>query len=120
MNLFCRQCGVPILEIREDGLCASCYILQDQPDGLSKRKSLMGVPFRDMKHLDEDDRVKELARMLKEKPGLKIGFMVDCGPEYQGKGDRIIEKLSSVIPNVKVISRLVGPVNGVETITFTL
>lgn len=79
-----------------------------------------GVPFRDMKHLDEDERVKELARLLLETPRLKIGFMVDCGPDYQGKGDRIIEKLRAILPGVKLVSRCHGPVRGVETLTFSL
>jgi hypothetical protein len=120
VSLFCRQCGAPLLEIKDDGLCASCYMLQEHPDGLSKRKELAGIPFRDMKHLDEDDRVRELARLLKQTPKIKIGFMVDCGPQYHGKGDRIIEKLRAILPSVKLHSRLPGPVHEVETLTFTL
>lgn len=117
---FCRQCGVPLLELRDDGLCASCYILQKEPDELSKRKELLGVPFQDMKHLDEDDRVKELARILKEKPGITIGFMVENSAEYQGKGDRILEKLRALLPEVKLLRRNNGPIAGIETLTFKL
>jgi hypothetical protein len=71
-----------------------------------------------MKHLDEDDRVRELARLLKERAGIRIGFMVDTGPEYQGKGDRIISKLKTILPGVKIANRLPRPIQGVETITF--
>jgi hypothetical protein len=115
---FCRQCGVPLLDLGDDGLCDSCRKLQQNPDGLSKMTKLGGVPFKDMKHLDEDDRVKELVRMLNESPTRAIGFMVDNGPERQGKGDRIIEKVKSLLPTVKILRRCNGPVANVETISF--
>lgn len=117
---FCRQCGVPLLEVRDDGLCAGCYMLQQHPDGLSKRKELGGVPFKDFKHLDEDERIKQLVEMLKEERNPRIGYMVDCGPEHHGKGDRIIEKVKKLLPEVRIVARHPGPVAEVETIHFKL
>jgi hypothetical protein len=109
---------VPLLVVSDDGLCDSCRKLKENPDGLSKKTSIGGIPFKDMKHLDEDDRVKELVRMLNEKPTQVIGFMVDNGPEHQGKGDRIIEKVKALLPTVNILRRCNGPVANVETISF--
>lgn len=121
MSKFCQQCGVPILlNTGTDQLCEDCFQLKQRPDDLSKRKQMFGVPFEDMKHVDEDGRIKVIVDALKNNPGKLIGFMVDTGPAYQGKGDRYIEKLRAVLPNVKVVSRNPGPVKGCETIGFKL
>lgn len=107
-----------MLEVPTDGLCVGCQELQRNPDALSKLKTVGGVPFKDMKHLDEDDRVKELAKILTDNPNTVVGFMVDTGAAYQGKGDRIIDKLKKLVPDVKIISRRNGPTAGTETIKF--
>jgi len=85
---------------------------------LSKRLSLAGVPFKDMKQVDEADRIKLIAEYLTKFPGKNIGVMVDTGEGYADKGDRYIRAIRDKIPKVKVVSREPGPVMNVETITF--
>lgn len=117
-KLFCRQCGVPLIGATDSsGLCASCLRLREAPDGLSKRNSLAGAPFVDLKQMDEDQRVQLIVKHLK---GHKVvSFIVDTGPEYQGKGDRMIEKIKAALPTARVKDRRPGPVAGAETINFT-
>lgn len=105
MANFCRQCGAPILDDSIDGLCAGCDFLKKNPDPLTKRKELGGVPFRDMKHMGEDERIKFIVEKLKTMPGKNVAVLVDCGPDHQGKGDRYIEKIRALLPSVKLISR---------------
>lgn len=118
--LNCRQCGVPLLLKTLTGLCEECFQWSLKPDGLPKMKSLYGVPFEDMKHLDEDERIKKIAEILKRMPGKIVGVMVDKSPAYQGKGDRWIEKIKSLVPGVRVKDRFDGPVKDTETLHLIL
>lgn len=118
--LYCPKCGVPMLEKTMTGLCEECFQWSLKPDGLSKRKRLFGVPFEDLKHLDEDERIKQIVGHVKRMPGKVVAFMVDKSPEYQGKGDRWIEKIKALLPGVKIKDRYDGPVKNVETIHLTL
>lgn len=115
----CRQCGWPY-DVGTDGLCKSCRELKEHPDALSKRTSLGGVPFRDMKHMDEPDRIAYIVELLTKNPGRQIAAMVDVGDGHADKGDRYIRGVRAKVPTVKVVSRKPGPVPAVETITFKL
>lgn len=115
----CRQCGWPY-DVGQDGLCPNCRGLARNPDPLSKRKELGGVPFEDMKQLDEADRFQLIARHIRENPGRNILVMVDTGEGYADKGDRYIKAIRELVPGVKVVSRGPGPVPQAESITFKL
>lgn len=115
----CRQCGTPeAKEALNDGLCPSCLRLREAPDGLSKATHIAGVPFTDMKQVDEDKRLKVVAAYLNENRGKIIGVMVDTGPGYEDKGDRYVRTIRQLVPTVKLIGRFPGPRPGVETIQF--
>lgn len=118
MNEPCRQCGWPWVE--RDGLCKSCLQLQANPDPLSKRTSFRGIPFRDMKHLDEVHRIEQIVQYLKDHPGKNVAAMVDSGDGYQDKGDRYIRAVRAKLPTVKIVRRMPGPVKDGETIVFQL
>lgn len=119
MSNFCRQCGVPLLEeTKTSGLCDGCHNLKTTPDALSKRKHLGTVPFEDMKQIAEDDRIRKLADHLTRHPGHVVTVIVDFGPAYHGKGDRYLEKLYSILPKVKLISRKAGPIKDAETLNL--
>lgn len=113
----CRQCGV-ILE--DPGLCPECAKLEVLPDKIADWKQLTGVPFQDMKSLDETKRWEVIVGHLKAHPGKKIAVMVDCGPSYEGKAERYIQGVTRLLPAVKVMGRKPGPVRGVESIIFQL
>jgi hypothetical protein len=88
------------------------------PDGLSKRTELDGVPFKDLANLKEDDRIDEIAKKAMFSFGT-VGFLVDCGPEYEMKGDRYIRKLKEKYPKITVLERKQNyPVKDVETIVI--
>jgi hypothetical protein len=116
----CRQCGVPILDLHPSNgrLCDGCRKFQENPDELSKRKTFRGIPFKDMKHMDEDDRIKMIAQMLSERPTDVIGLMVETSMDCLGKGDRYIEKIRALVPDVKVLGRYPGPAPETEVIKF--
>lgn len=114
--IFCKQCGVPILDDPNAKLCASCEFLEKHPDDLTNKTHLGNIPFKDMKNLDEDKRIEFMAGLIKKNPGKKMAIMVENNAAYQGKGDRYIEKLKKILPEVKIISRRDGPVSNVETI----
>jgi len=102
------------------GLCEECINLRNQPDSLSNRKHLFGVPFKDVKQVDEDGRIKQITTWLAVNPGKTIGVMVDYGPQHQGKADRYIEKVKALLPEAKVVKRFIGPTPGIETLGFSL
>lgn len=115
----CRQCGWPY-DVGQDGLCPNCRQLKQKPDALSKRKELGGVPFQDMKHLDEKDRINQIAEALQRWPDRDIAVLVDTGEGYADKGDRYIKGVRELVPRVSLVARVPGPAAGVETITFRL
>jgi hypothetical protein len=103
------------------GLCSACEILDVLPDKLSDRKSLCGIPFVDMKRMDEVDRIKQIVQMLRESPGKILLVMVDCGGEYDGKGDRWLAAIRESLPDVKVVRRSINtPIPDVESIHLRL
>lgn len=114
----CRQCGKEY-QIGLDGLCPDCQQLKDHPDELSAKTHLYGVPFKDMKQVDEADRPARVAKVIQENPGANIGVIVDCGPGYKGKPERFIAAVAKLVPGVQAKKRR-GPVPGAETITFHL
>lgn len=118
--LFCKQCGVPILELKESGLCFGCEELKKKPDGLSRRQFLGRTPFKDMKQMDEYRRIDFICSYITNNPGKDITVLVDKSPEYQGKGDRYIEKVKEKVPNVRIKKRFDGPARGCESIIFIL
>jgi hypothetical protein len=99
-------------------MCEECFQLSVRPDGLSRRKTLFGVPLKDMKQMDEDERVDFIVDHLTQHKGETVAVLVDTGPQYQGKGDRMISKIKAKLPSVEVRSRANGPVINVETITL--
>lgn len=114
----CRQCGLEIV-VGLDGLCAECVALKDKPDELSKQTNLRGVPFKDMKQVDEQDRFKLIAGHVTKNPGKSVAVFVECGGEYKGKGDRYIAGVKAIVPKVTV-QRKPGPVIGTETLVYKL
>lgn len=115
----CRQCGWPY-DVGTDGLCKNCRTLKEHPDGLSKRTSIGGVPFRDMKHMDEPERIAYIVKLLTGNRGRNIAVMVDVGEGHSDKGDRYVRQVRAKLPTVKLINRCPGPIRAVETITFKL
>jgi hypothetical protein len=115
----CRQCGAPIL-IGADGLCADCVNLRDKPDTTATRTQLHGVPFKDMKQIDEADRFKMIAGHLKANPGKNVAVMVESGGKYEGKGDRYIAGVQKEAPEATVVKRGPGLVSATETIIFRI
>jgi len=114
----CKQCGWPFEVGTHDGLCPNCRKLQANPDALSKRTTLGGIPFKDLKQLDESERITQIVAFLKAWPGKNIAIVVDCGEGYSDKGDRYIKAVREKLPGVKLISRSPGPVKDGEMITF--
>jgi hypothetical protein len=114
-----RQCGLTSL-IMLDGLCPDCVNLRDRPDETSKRASLGGIPFKDLKQVDEADRFKMIANQLRSNPGKTVAVIVEFGGQHAGKGDRYIAGVKAQLPEAKVEARLVGWLEGTETIMFTL
>lgn len=115
---LCRQCRQPIV-IGVDGLCADCVSLRDRPDATSTRTHLAGVPFKDMKQVDEDDRFKLIADTLRSHRGKNIGVLVESDQANRDKGDRYIAGVKAIVPNVQV-RRSPGVVPETETIIFRL
>lgn len=114
----CRQCGKGIV-IGLDGLCAECVALKEKPDGLSKLTKLGGVPFQDMKKLDEQARFLLIADHINKNPGKNVAVMVERGGENKGKGERYIAGVKAILQNVTV-RRAQGLVAGTETLIFKL
>lgn len=114
----CRQCGLAIL-IGEDGLCAECVSLRDRPDATATRTHLNGIPFQDMKQIDEVDRFKLIADKVKSNPGKTIAVLVEYGGANRGKGDRYIAGVRAHLPEVEV-SRSIQLVKGIETLVFKI
>lgn len=112
----CKQCGFPT-GVDDTGLCLNCRQLKAKPDATSKRKELHGVPFDDMKQVEEEQRFVKIAEHLKQNPGKVIAVMVDCGPGYEDKGDRYIRGVRKLVPGVKVVGRQPWVING-ELIKF--
>lgn len=115
----CRRCGWPF-GVAPDGLCENCRRLQSKPDELSTSKTFRGVPFQDLKQVDESDRFVEIAACLTRNPGQKIAVMVDTGPGFEDKGDRYIKGVRILAPKTRVVNRFPGPARNSETIVFTL
>lgn len=115
---ICRQCGQPIL-IGVDGLCAECTALRDKPDATASRTQLAGVPFKDMKQVDEVDRFKLIADQLRQNQGKNIAVLVENDLSNQGKGDRYIAGVKALVPEVQV-RRAPGVVPATETLIFKL
>jgi hypothetical protein len=116
----CRQCGIP-MEESKNGLCAGCDLLETLPDGLAHKKTLHGIPFMDMKTLDEVKRIKAIVEMLQQHPGKKIMVMVDSGPGYEDKADRWIAEIRKQLPQVRVNQRRKNsPVREVESIFLSI
>lgn len=111
---YCKQCGIPLLV--GEALCDSCKELNDKPDPLSKRIHLGKIPFRDMKSMNEDDRITLIVEQLRSHPSGVISLMLDAGGIHQGKGDRYLEKIRKLLPSVVVVSRINGPVPETETL----
>jgi len=118
MKTKCRQCGLEVL-IGLDGLCADCVSLRDKPDGVSKMTSLGGVPFKDMKQLDEPERFKLIADFLLNNPGQIIQVYVENTGANKGKGDRYIAGVLALVPLASV-RRAAGVVPRTETLIFRL
>lgn len=114
----CRQCGRPII-IGFDGLCAECVSLRDKPDATASRTHLAGVPFKDMKQVDEVDRFKLIADHLRKNRGKSVAVLVESDPDNQGKGDRYIAGVKALIPEAQV-RRTSGLAPETETIIFKL
>lgn len=117
----CRQCGFPDAE-PASGLCLNCRQLMVKPDNPPKAVNIAGRPveLKDMKSMDETRRWREFAAMLKANRGRTLAFLVDCGPGYEGKGDRYIAGVKALVPDVTVIGRLCTRVPGCEMILFKL
>ena len=110
----CRQCGILI---EEAGLCASCELLKALPDKLASRKELGGIPFQDMKQVDEAERIRILADHLRAHPGMTCHLMVDLLPGYEDKADRYIRLVTAALPGVEVMGRRKGwPIKECETV----
>lgn len=105
MNNPCRQCGIKVGINSDSGLCLNCEGLQAEPDDFSKRKSLAGLPMHDMKSVDEAKRFDAIANHLRTNRGALIGVIVDCGDDYEGKGDRYLHEIEARVPGVKLVSR---------------
>ena len=84
------------------------------------RTELGGVPFMDMKPIDENDRFDAIAKILKDTPGKAVAVMVDCGPGFEGKGDRYVKAIRAKVPGVSILYRGPGPVPNSEIINFKL
>lgn len=67
--------------------------------------------YMDAADLEEDKRIQIIGESAMA--GGKIAFHVDDEP---GKADRYIQKLLTKFPELKVKSRFMGPVDGVETV----
>lgn len=80
---------------------------------------LGGVPFRDMKQIDEINRFKLIADHLKANRGKRVAVFVENDKANLGKGDRYIAGVVAELPTVKA-SRGPGVVPGTETLYFTL
>lgn len=116
MTAPCRQCGWPYVE--SDGLCKNCLALRASPDAVSRRTELGGVPFKDMKQMDEPERIALIVDYLTKQPNQSVAVMVDVGDGHADKGDRYVRAIREKLPRVKVVSRRPGPVAAVETITL--
>lgn len=114
----CRQCNLEIL-IGEDGLCADCVSLRNHPDATASRTSLAGIPFQDMKQIDEADRFKLIANHLKSNPGQNIGVLLESDPANSGKADRYIAGVRTLVPGATAVKKP-GVVAGTVTVIFKL
>ena len=83
-------------------------------------RTLAGIPFVDMKKVDEKKRYDLIVKYLKENPGRCTAVMVESGGEYEGKGDRYIAGIRELIPDVELVSRKPGPVPETETILLRI
>ncbi len=70
--------------------------------------------YADIAELSEDERINLIAAAVKT--GKATGFMVDKPGKDDSKGNRYIEKLKKLVPNLKVDVRVDGPVKNVEFI----
>lgn len=114
----CRQCGLEIL-IGVDGLCADCVNLKDKPDGTAARTHLSGVPFKDLKQIDEIDRFQVIAGHLRANRGKNVAVMVESTGRNKGKGDRYIAGVKAIVNEVQV-ERAAGILSGTEMLIFKL
>jgi hypothetical protein len=114
----CRQCSQPYT-IGLDGLCPECSHLRDFPDATASRTQLAGVPFRDMKQIDETDRFKLIAECLRNNRGKTVAVLVENDATNKGKGDRYIAGVKALVPEAQV-SRAPGLVKGTESLMFKL
>jgi len=114
----CRQCGLEIL-IGVDGLCADCVNLKDKPDGTAERTQLGGIPFKDLKQIDEADRFQVIAGHLRANRGKNVAVMVESTGRNKGKGDRYIAGVKAIVSDVQV-ERAAGILPGTETLIFKL
>ena len=84
------------------------------------KRNKTGKPvFADVADFAEDERIEMIGKAAytpKDGGYPKVAFVVDCGGEYAGKGDRYVSKLLAKYPELQVMSRGNGPANGMETI----
>ncbi len=83
-------------------------------DELSRRTEIMGIPFKDIANLPEQDRIIAIGNLAIQQPGKIVGCLVDTeGPfPHHEKADRYIRTLLSIFPTLKT-KKYPGPVKGV-------
>lgn len=69
----------------------------------------------DLYNVEEDDRIKLIAHHVIDHKQV-VGIMVDVEDGSHVKGDRYIEKIKKLYPQISVMFRGDGPVANVETI----
>ena len=73
------------------------------------------IPLRDLHEMREDERIALIVhRVLEHKEA--VGILVDVEDGSHEKGDRQIAKVKKLAPQVTVLARFDGPVEGVELI----
>lgn len=72
-------------------------------------------PYADLHDLPEDKRIDMIGHRVVDHHEV-VGFFVDRNGEDRSKGDRYIAKLKKKFPQISVIARLDGPIDGAELI----
>lgn len=85
-------------------------------DDLSRRKDFLGIPFQDMAHVEEDQRIQMIGEMV-IREGKTVGVLVDDIP---AKVERYLRKIKERFPQIKVEYQGKGPTPGVVTIRLGL
>lgn len=85
-------------------------------DALAGRTKIGGLPFKDLAHMSEDERIGYMGQTAMLNQGRTVAVLVELNDP--GKGDRYIRKFAERFPEIVVMNRKVvvdGP-HGTEAI----